>query len=103
MWVGVGGCGYGCGQVWAGVGGCGRVRVGYVRVFGSPHDARPPPPSPTPHAVLVLIAGRKGSECHRAILEAYLEGMDLGEHDKLVIFDLLPNRHIVALSLTTSH
>ncbi|CAE7224453.1 cofG, partial [Symbiodinium sp. CCMP2592] len=36
---------------------------------------------------------RKGTECHQAIVEAYLDGLNLAENDKVVIFDLLPNRY----------
>lgn len=35
---------------------------------------------------------RKGTPVHIAVIEAYLKGLDLKEEDKVIVFDVLPNR-----------
>ena len=35
---------------------------------------------------------RKGIPCHASILNGLLEGMEIGDADKIIFVDLLPNR-----------
>lgn len=39
-----------------------------------------------------ILLARKGVAAHVAIVESYLSGLEMGEEDHMVIFDLLPNR-----------
>lgn len=40
-----------------------------------------------------LGVARKGLIIHDAIVDAYLKGLTLGANDKVLLVDILPNRH----------
>lgn len=46
--------------------------------------------------VVILVSSsdllRKGVPVHIAIIEAYVKGLALKEEDKVIVFDVLPNR-----------
>ena len=44
-------------------------------------------------SVSALAPFRKGLPCHARILNGLLEGMEIGDTDKIIFVDVLPNRH----------
>lgn len=36
---------------------------------------------------------RKGIECHKKILQSYLKNMNIKPEDRVLVCDVLPNRH----------